>query len=118
MPRKKPTKYAEMLYQALCNRGVSAELEHWDGHKHVDIAILNARIYIEVDGIRHFTEPRQIDSDFKRTYYSNDDFDTFHVPNQVLKKYLDEVVDALVKVVEMRKAKLGKASAKINYDQY
>jgi len=102
--KKLPTNHAIMLYEALCNRGVSAKLEHWDGHKHVDIAILDARIYIEIDGINHFISPNQIDRDFKRNHYSDgDDFDTFHVSNQVLKKYLYKVADALVKVIETRK---------------
>jgi len=101
--KKSPTNHAIMLYEALCNRGVSAKLEHWDGHKHVDIAILDARIYIEVDGIDHFIRPKQIYRDFQRIYYSNDDFDTFHVPNQILNTHLGKVADAIAKVIEMRK---------------
>jgi very-short-patch-repair endonuclease len=97
-----PTKQARMLYEALREKGVNAQLEYSDGHKTVDIAILDAHIYIEVDGIQHFTDPEHIMKDFKRSHFSDgDDFNTFHVTNQIIDRYLNEVVDALVKVVEM-----------------
>lgn len=83
-----------------------AQLEYSDGHKTVDIAILNPRIYIEVDGLQHFTNPEQIMRDFKRSHFSDgDDFNTFYVTNQIIDRYLDEVVDALVKVVEIKSGK-------------
>jgi very-short-patch-repair endonuclease len=76
-------------------------LEYNDGHKTVDIAILDAKLFIEVDGLQHFTKPEQILRDFKRSHYSDgDDFRTFYVTNQIIEKYLNEVADALVKVVE------------------
>lgn len=100
---KHATPQANMLYEALLNKGIIAQLEYWDGHKHVDIAILNPRIYIEVDGIQHFTNPEQILRDFKRYHFSDgDDFNTFYVTNQIIDNHLDEVVNALVKVVEMK----------------
>lgn len=106
-PDKKPaTKHAFKLYEALCKKGIKAELEYFDGFKHVDIAILNSHLYIEVDGLKHFTDPDQIIRDFKRSHFSDgDDFSTFYVTNQILDKYLDEVVDALVKVIETKSVK-------------
>jgi len=89
-----------LLYKALLKRGVNAQLEYSDGHKTVDIAVLNAHLYIEVDGIQHFTNSEQIIRDFKRNHYSDgDDFSTFYVTNQLIDKYLDEIADALVKVI-------------------
>lgn len=101
--KRHSSRHAIILYEALCQRGINAELEYNDGYKTVDIAICNAHIYIEVDGIQHFTNPEQIIRDFKRYHFSDgDDFNTFYVTNQIINKYLSEVVDALVKVVEMR----------------
>ena len=92
---------AKLLYDALRSRNIEAILEYNDGHKTVDIAILNAKLFIEVDGLQHFTKPEQILRDFKRSHYSDgDDFRTFYVTNQIIEKYLNEVADALVKVVE------------------
>lgn len=100
---KYASKHAQMLYEALCNKGLKVELEYSDGHKTVDLAILQPRIYIEVDGIQHFTNPEQILRDFKRYHFSDgDDFNTFYVTNQIIDSHLGEVVDALVKVVEIK----------------
>lgn len=92
-----------MLYDALRTKGIIAQLEYSDGHKTVDIAILQAHLYIEVDGIQHFTNSEQIMRDFKRYHYSDgDDFSTFYVTNQLIDTHLDEVVNALVKVIETK----------------
>lgn len=94
---------AKLLYEALIKRGMNAQLEYSDGHKTVDIAVLSARLFIEVDGIQHFTNSEQIIRDFKRNHYSDgDDFSTFYVTNQLIDKYLDEIADALVKVIKER----------------
>jgi very-short-patch-repair endonuclease len=98
-----PTKQVNELGEALQKRGIGVVLEHSDGHKHVDIAILSAKIFIEVDGIHHLTDPEQIIRDFKRDHFSDgDDFDTIHIPNELLKTHLDQIADAITKVVEKR----------------
>ncbi len=97
------TPHSRRLWAALKERGIDSETEYFDGHKHVDIAIRSARIYIEVDGIQHFTNPEQIMRDFKRSHYSDgDDFSTFYVTNQIIETHLNEVADAIAKVVEMK----------------
>ena len=69
MPNNTPTKHVLMLADALIKRGVVIELEHWDGHKHVDIFIPKDNLYIEVDGMHHITRPDIIISDFNRDYF-------------------------------------------------
>ncbi len=94
------SKHSKLLFDALISRGVNASLEYNDGHKTVDIAVLDAKLFIEVDGLQHFTNPEQIMRDFKRSHYSDgDDFRTFYVTNQIIEKYLDQVADALAKVI-------------------
>lgn len=103
MEKNFSTSNSKALHEALKERGIDSILEYNDGHKAVDIAILPAHIYIEVDGIQHFTNPEQIMRDFKRNHYSDgDDFSTFYVTNQIIEKYLTEVADALVEVVKLR----------------
>ena len=93
-----------MLFDALTLSGVYAELEYWDGHKHVDIRIPDAYLYIEVDGLHHFTRPKQIARDFIRDHYSsNDGYNTLRIPNPVVEEYLDQVVKAIVEIVSKRK---------------
>lgn len=88
------------LYNALMTRKIKCELEVFDKHKHIDISIPWAKIDIEVDGLHHYLDPRQIQADFKRTYWSmkRDDYDTLHIPNVIIDQYLDKVADAIAVV--------------------
>lgn len=98
------TEQTKRLSEALEKLGIMTRLEYDDGHKHVDIAILNAKIFIEVDGLHHFTDPNQIDADFKRNHYSDgDDIATIHIPNIIIRDYCEEVAKAIAVVVEKRK---------------
>jgi len=101
--KKEPTPHEQMLYDALIKRGVDAKLGHNDGHKTVDIAILPAKVFIEVDDLGHFTNPEQIMRDFDRNHFSDgDDFRTFYVTNQIIDHFVDKVADALVQVIKKR----------------
>ncbi len=97
---------ARMLHSALTQRGIEAEIEKWDKHKHIDISIDSAGLYIEIDGDDHYTNPDTILRDLKRDYFSNEDgYDTLHFPNHIIDKHIDAVADALVEVVENREAR-------------
>ncbi len=103
MKKPIPTKQVIALNQALKKMGIKTELEYCDGHKHVDIAILSAKIYIEIDGLHHFIDPRQIEADFKRNHFSDgDDFKTIHIPNELIDRHLDSIAGAISKVVISR----------------
>lgn len=103
MAKNVVTEESKRLRTALLAQGVQAELECWDGHKHVDICIPTSKIYIEVDGMHHFTNPDQMARDFIRDHYSDDDgFNTLHIPNSVVATDLDKVVKAIKKVVEKK----------------
>ncbi len=98
-----PTKQVDYLNQALTDRGIKTKVEYWDGHKHIDIAILSARIYIEIDGLHHYTDPKQIEADFKRNHFSDgDDFETIHITNQLIDKHLEAIAEAISRVVKDR----------------
>lgn len=97
---KSASESTRLLYEALKARNIDVILEYNDGHKTVDLAILDAKLFIEVDGLQHFTNPDQILRDFKRSHYSDgDDFRTFYVTNQIIERYLDQVADALAKTI-------------------
>lgn len=87
------------LYFALKLRGVPACLEKFDGFKHIDIAIPDAKVNIEVDGAHHNLSTQQALSDLKRTYYSFlKGFITFRIPNSLVRTdaILEETADYLV----------------------
>lgn len=97
-----PTPHTYKLAKALQDKGIEVILEHSDGHKHVDIFIPKNQMYIEVEGLQHFTDPKQIIADLKRDYYSDkDNHFTFRVTNQLIDTYLDEIVNAIKHVVEV-----------------
>lgn len=105
MPNIVPTKFTEELANALRAKGLEIELEHWDGHKHIDIYIPKAAIYIEIDGLHHFTNPDQIEADFKREYYSEmEKLDTIHIPNELIFEHIAMISDAIVEVARRRQA--------------
>ena len=98
--KKEPTIHALKLAEALRARGITLELEHWDGHKHVDIYIPAARLYIEVNGLQHYTDPKLLLADLKRAHFSDgDDFNTISITNQLVDTHLDGIADAILKVV-------------------
>lgn len=100
------TKQTRLLSVELEKKGVKHELEYSDGHKHVDIAILDAKIFIEVDGLHHYTDSEQIKRDFKRDHFSDgDDFDTIHIPNELIENHLEKIAEAIAKIVKERKEK-------------
>lgn len=94
---------AKLLFEALVKSGIDATSEYWDGHKHIDIAIKNAQIFIEVDGLHHYTDPRQIEADFKRDHFSDGDhYNTIRIPNIIIDQHLNKVVSAIKRVVDKR----------------
>ena len=95
------TKYSRLLYGALAHRGIKSVTEYPDGHKTIDIAILPAHLYIEVDGVQHLNKPEQIIADFKRDYYSEKDgFFTLHIHNDDIKNHLNSIANAISEVVK------------------
>jgi very-short-patch-repair endonuclease len=102
MPNITPTEHTRRLADALIERGIRLELEHWDKHKHIDIYIPEAKIYIEVDGVPHYTRPEQLVSDFERDYYSfKEGFFTKHITNEAIDTHCDAIADAVAKVVHL-----------------
>ncbi|MBI1225476.1 MAG: hypothetical protein GC192_09600 [Bacteroidetes bacterium] len=85
------------LYFALKIRGVPAELEKFDGFKHIDIAIPEVRVNLEIDGGHHVFNSHQALADLKRTFHSfRRGFLTLRIPNALVREHLDEAADYIV----------------------
>lgn len=98
---------ARLLHSALAQRGVPAEIEKFDGHKHIDIAIVAAGLNIEIDGDHHYTDPETMMADLTRNYFSEEKgFDTIRIPNHVIQEQLDKVADAISVVAHARHKQL------------
>ncbi len=94
-----PTKQVLDLKTALEKKGLTVLAEYWDGHKHVDLYIPSAKLFIEVDGIQHYIDAKQIIADLKRDHYSDgDDIYTKRFSNQLIDTHLEEIADAIYKI--------------------
>lgn len=94
------TPEARQLASALMERGVPVQLEKWDGFKHIDIAITESKVNIEVDGQQHNFNTKQALSDLKRTYFSfKKGYLTLRIPNSLVKnrKILEETADFITR---------------------
>jgi very-short-patch-repair endonuclease len=104
--RVKSTPQALKLSDALREVGIPTKLEQWDGHKHIDIAIPEYKLNIEVDGGYHNTEPKQALADLKRTFYSfKKGYFTLRIPNSLVENHFQECVDLIVEMVNIGKDK-------------
>ncbi len=102
-----PTKEACDLKEALEEKGVLVYIELDDGHKHVDLAIPRAKLNVEVDGIKHLTDPHQIVADLGRGYYSHKiGYSTMHIPNEMIHRHLKEISEALAEASKIREQKI------------
>jgi very-short-patch-repair endonuclease len=106
----KTTSEAIELYLSLKLRGVPAELEKFDGYKTIDIAVVDARVNIEVDGPHHNYKYEQAISDLKRTLYSfQQGYFTLRIPNTFINKNLEETADSITDFLKISKLKILKA---------
>ena len=108
MPNVTPTKQVWMLVDALRERGVTLEVEHWDGHKHVDIYIPSDNLYIEVDGVPHSTDVKKIIADFNRDYFSfKGGYFTKHITNELIENHLNDIANAIAEIALNAPNKMG-----------
>lgn len=106
---RQPTPQARKLHDALKRRGIPAELEKWEGHKHIDIAIPSARINIEVDGQHHNFNDEQAFSDLQRTFFSFEKgYYTLRIPNSLIENRLNRAVDLVIGIIEKNRENLAK----------
>jgi very-short-patch-repair endonuclease len=104
---KKPTKEAADLKEELIKRGVKVYVELDDGYKHIDLALPDAKLNIEVDGVQHLINPHQIVTDLSRGYYSTKlGYHTMHIPNEMIRLHLMEIADALAEASKMLEQKI------------
>jgi very-short-patch-repair endonuclease len=81
--KPEPTPEARRLGELLKKYGYKVEYEKYDGYKHIDIAIVNKKVNIEVDGGQHHGKEQAL-RDLKRTFYSWDkNYVTLRIPNSL-----------------------------------
>ena len=101
--REKITPQAIKLSNALKRVDIKHELEYWDGHKHVDIAIPWAKLYIEIEGRQHGFNPKQILSDETRdTSSQKEGYYTKRIPNEWVDRDAQQVASGIARLARRR----------------
>jgi very-short-patch-repair endonuclease len=111
------TKQSKKLFLALRNRGVNLEIEKYDGHKHIDLAITGQylRLNIEVDGLQHYHDASQSINDLKRTFHSLEKgFYTIRIPNMLIDQKLEETADCIVDILMLQSKPKPNLSINLN----
>jgi hypothetical protein len=105
---KKITAVQKKLYLALKALNWEPEMEYEDGHKTVDIAILAANLFIEVNGSQHAENSDQLRRDLWRSHSSlKKGFLTLPVYNMALKDAeFHQIVSAINDIAKERKQAL------------
>lgn len=106
--RNRSTPEAQKLGGLLKRLGWNVEFEKYDNHKHIDLAIEEAKTYIEVEGSHHNWRAEQALTDLKRDSHSEEDgYETIRVPNSVIrdKGKIDELIKVLDEKLKRRKNK-------------
>jgi uncharacterized Zn finger protein (UPF0148 family) len=87
------------LYFALKKRGVPCEFEAYDGFKHVDIAIHEIKLYIEVEGMLNAIDPNQFFEELKNDNFSaQGNYQTKRLNNDFITGNLDKLADTIKEV--------------------
>jgi very-short-patch-repair endonuclease len=98
------------LYLSLKLRGVSAELEKFDGYKTVDIAVADAKVNIEVDGPHHHYKCEEALSDLQRTLHVfRKGYLTLRIPTALLNEQLEETANSICDFLKLTKMKILRA---------
>jgi len=104
----KSTPEAIKLWKALRKMGFNAQLEKYDGYKHIDIAIPEQQVNIEVDGMQHQYNEKQALADLKRTFHSfKKGFVTLRIPNKLIQEKAYETAGYIKKFIEASEEQLG-----------
>ena len=78
-----------------------------DGYKHIDLALPDAKLNVEVDCVHHLTNPKQIVANLSRGYYSNKlGYSTMHIPNEMIRLHLKEIASALAEASKILEQKI------------
>jgi very-short-patch-repair endonuclease len=102
------------LSKALDSFEVKHELEYDDGHKHVDIAIEWAKLYLELDGSQHGLSPKQMCADDERDKHSlKEGFVTKRIPNIWVEKDVDRLALSIATLANKRYRELLENESKV-----
>ncbi len=102
------------LSDALKRLDIQHKLEYWDGHKTIDIAILWANLYIELEGLQHGFNARQMSADDDRDAHSQKEgFYTKRIYNDLVDKDVERLASAIARLSRKRYRQIKEQSSVI-----
>ena len=105
--QKTVTPHALKLSKALRSYDVQHKLEYSDGHKHVDIAIESAKLFLELDGSQHAFSPKQMLADDSRDKHSQRaGYTTKRIPNAWVDQNVEKLAANIAMLVQKRQYEL------------
>jgi len=112
--QKNVTPQALKLSKALKGFDVENKLEAYDGHKHVDIAIESAKLYLELDGSQHAFSTKQMLADDDRDRHSQKaGYTTKRIPNAWVDQNVEKLAANIAILVNKRQQELREQRSKI-----
>lgn len=112
--QKTVTPEAIKLSKALKNLEVENTLEQYDGHKHIDIAIESAKLYIELDGMQHAFSSKQMLADDDRDKHSHQaGYTTKRIPNAWVNQNVNKLALNIARLADKRKAEIKEQESRI-----
>ena len=107
LKKRKSTQEAQRIYEILLKNGFNAKLELWDGFKHIDIAIPELKVNIEVDGKQHHNKKQAL-ADLKRTYHSfKKGYVTLRIPNELVQEDIYETARYIMEFLKESESQLN-----------
>ena len=101
--QKTVTSQAMRLSDELKRLHIEHKLEYYDGHKHVDVALLWAKLYIEIEGRQHGFNSNQMLSDEKRDASSQKEgFYTKRIPNEWIDRDAQKLAENIARLARRR----------------
>lgn len=108
------TPEAVKLSKALRDLEVEHQLEAYDGHKHVDIAIESGKLYIELDGSQHGLSSKQMLADDERDKHSlKAGYLTKRIPNSWVNQNPHRLANSIKTLAEKRQRELKEEESKL-----
>ena len=103
---ERSTEEAKKIHEILLKNGFNSKLELWAGYKHIDIALPDYNVNIEIDGKQHHNKKQAL-ADLNRIYYSfKKGYFTLRIPNILVKEGIFETAEYIMNFLKASQEKL------------
>ena len=103
-----PSKYQVRLYRKLKEIGIDSDLQYWNGREHINIAILQAKLYIVVEVDRESSRIKiPVDEVPGENGTSGVGFKTLFFSNEAIRENVQQIAQQIAVEVKDRQNRLS-----------